>query len=1107
MSLLKTLEGQISPRDRTRGQDYVNTHAVRVLSVDEKSASVRISGTGRNTVYLNSVGKSLFYSCSCYRFKRNGLTCAHLWASLIALEKSGHLEKWQSNSHAILIPELLDDDSADTQDELDKYIEDVFGEPKARPHDPKSTRGADKMQASSWRSALGSVHIPQPPDRPSAEWPEGREILYVIDRSRRFSDKNMVIRVDFRDPKKNGQWKKPKTLHITIENMPELPDSADQEILDRLIGAKRDTWYYSSTIDSQFRFHLDQRELKALLPLISKTERLYLSAAEDDELFPLVFDDGAPWDFFIDVVPDLPSEPDLHAGRYMVCGVFYRDGVRLDAGRPEFVCAEGYMVSDGKIAPFTGQFEWIDFFRREEAFFVPVVEADQWLEAMYELKCTLPPMNLPENLRLEAVRPVPRPCIRTSPQLEQWGNSGYEGAFYFDYQGVLVSADSVRDIIPQISQRRCIVRDRELEEQARKKLLEAGFKINPYAFKSPAWIIPQTRFLKAVRELVAAGWHVEAEGQIVRNPGEFNMQISSGIDWFELHGDVDFGGAHVKLPRLLAALKRREKTIRLDDGSYGIIPEDWLKKYGIISELGAVEGDHIRFKTHQASLLDALLAARPEVSCDALFEHVRQELQNFSGIAPSDAPVGFRGELRAYQRDGLGWIHFLQKFNLGGCLADDMGLGKTVQVLALLEERRAARADAQGKIPPSLVVMPRSLVFNWLREAVRFTPGLRVLEHTGVERIRGHEHFDEYDAVFTTYGTLRRDAAFFQEKTFDYIILDESQTIKNASTESAKAARLLNGRYRLALSGTPVENHLGELWSLFEFLNPGMLGSASLFRHGKSTSEKPDDETIRFLARALRPFILRRTKAQVARDLPEKVEQTLFCTLEPTQRALYDELRNHYRSALLGRIRSDGIEKSKMHILEALLRLRQAAIHPGLIDPKRADEPGAKMDLILDQLREVTAEGHKALVFSQFTSMLALLRRRLDDEEIHYEYLDGKTKDRAAPVERFQNDPEMKLFLISLKAGGLGLNLTAAEYVFLLDPWWNPAVETQAVDRTHRIGQTRSVFAYRLIAKDTVEEKVLQLQASKREIADSIINQDGSVLQNLRAEDLELLLS
>jgi SNF2 family DNA or RNA helicase len=403
--------------------------------------------------------------------------------------------------------------------------------------------------------------------------------------------------------------------------------------------------------------------------------------------------------------------------------------------------------------------------------------------------------------------------------------------------------------------------------------------------------------------------------------------------------------------------------------------------------------------------------------------------------------------------------------------------------------------------------MPRSLVFNWRREAERFTPDLRILEHTGVERIRSHEHFDDYDAVFTTYGTLRRDAPFFRERMFDYVILDEAQAIKNASTESAKAARLLRGHHRLALSGTPIENHLGELWSLFEFLNPGMLGSASVFKLGKGSMGKLDEAQRELLAQALRPFILRRTKAQVAKDLPAKVEQTLFCQLEAAQRALYDELRDHYRRTLLDRIETEGLEKSKIHILEALLRLRQAAIHPGLIDRSRTGHPSAKLDMLMPQLAEVLDEGHKALVFSQFTSMLAILREKLDKENIRYEYLDGQTRDRESAVERFQNDPDSRLFLISLKAGGLGLNLTAAEYVFLLDPWWNPAVEAQAVDRTHRIGQTRSVFAYRLIAKDTVEEKVLALQNTKREIADAIINQDNSLMRNLRPEDLAVLLS
>jgi len=286
-----------------------------------------------------------------------------------------------------------------------------------------------------------------------------------------------------------------------------------------------------------------------------------------------------------------------------------------------------------------------------------------------------------------------------------------------------------------------------------------------------------------------------------------------------------------------------------------------------------------------------------------------------------------------------------------------------------------------------------------------------------------------------------------------------------------------------------------------------MLGSASVLKLGQGELRKPDPAARELLARALRPFILRRTKAQVARDLPDKVEQTIYCELDVAQRRLYDELRDHYRRQLLQKVERVGIGKNRIQILEALLRLRQAAIHPGLIDPRRTGEPSAKLEALLPHLEEVLDEGHKALVFSQFTSMLAILKPRLAEGKLAYAYLDGQTRDREGEVERFQNDPECKLFLVSLKAGGLGLNLTAAEYVFLLDPWWNPAVEMQAIDRSHRIGQTRTVFAYRLIARDTVEEKVVELQRTKRDLADAIINADNSLIRDLRPEDLALLLS
>jgi SNF2 family DNA or RNA helicase len=406
---------------------------------------------------------------------------------------------------------------------------------------------------------------------------------------------------------------------------------------------------------------------------------------------------------------------------------------------------------------------------------------------------------------------------------------------------------------------------------------------------------------------------------------------------------------------------------------------------------------------------------------------------------------------------------------------------------------------------PSVAVVPRSLVFNWIAEAKRFAPDLRVLDYSGPDR--ADKVLGDYDLVLTTYGTLRRDAVLLAGQEFDYVILDEAQAIKNAQTASAKAVRLLKGRHRLALSGTPVENHIGELWSLFEFLNPGLLGSSNAFRRATLVQKRDGGEDLALVARALKPLILRRTKEQVAPELPTRTEQTIYCELDDSQRGTYDQLRAHYRASLLKRVEESGLAKSKIHVLEALLRLRQAASHVGLVEKRRRDAPSAKFDVLIPMLIEIIDEGHKALVFSQFTELLALLRERLDEAKVVYEYLDGQTRDRAARVERFAADADCRVFLISLKAGGLGLNLTAAEYVFLLDPWWNPAAEAQAIDRAHRIGQSRHVFAYRLIAKDTVEEKVAELQASKRELADAILSADPALIRNLKAEDLELLLS
>ena len=494
----------------------------------------------------------------------------------------------------------------------------------------------------------------------------------------------------------------------------------------------------------------------------------------------------------------------------------------------------------------------------------------------------------------------------------------------------------------------------------------------------------------------------------------------------------------------------------------------------------------------------------PEATFDENLAAARRKLQSFSGVKPRKAPRGFRGELRPYQREGLGWLRFLDEHDWGGCLADDMGLGKTVQILALLADRR--RWSGMG---PSLVLAPKSVVFNWIREAERFAPKLRVMDYTGLDRKGLRESFGEYDLILTTYGTLRRDITFLREQAFNYVVLDEAQAIKNPDSQNAKAARLLPARRRLALTGTPVENHLGDLWSICEFLNPGMLGAAKAFRNfaaGNGNGEGEHEE-LPMLARMLRPFILRRTKKQVAPELPERIEQTIDCELGPKQAAYYKELRDHYRASLTATVGKVGLARSKMHVLEALLRLRQAACHPGLIDKSKVGDESAKLDMLLSMITELIEKGHKALIFSQFTKMLAIVRTALDRRGLTYEYLDGKTYDRPKRIDRFQSDPDCRLFLISLKAGGTGLNLTAADYVFILDPWWNPAVEAQAIDRTHRIGQDKKVIAYRLIARDTVEAKILELQRSKRALADAIITQKNSLIRTLTREDLNELLS
>jgi superfamily II DNA or RNA helicase len=1108
---------------RQRGAMYFVSDAVdiRKKSPDEILAYVR--GGSEYVTGIRSDGKRLTLSCECPYFLSEG-PCKHLWATILAAERMGILAAMPGFNKIRLDQHQGDD--LDGEDDVDGEdgVDGVVAAPAPSPMLAAYRRNLAVAQSARpappppWKNLLLRARGYGGTGPMAARW-TGR-ILYVVDVERNDIG-TLTLGLFERARKKNGDWAKLKPPHIPLGALGNLEDEIDRRVLPLLLGAGAiadgvpSYSPYSSAYERIFpaRVPVPMAMAEMVMPLLSQSERLHVRATRDAELVPARYDDGDPWEFVL----CMRRRADGSATE--VTGMLRRGTSTMNVTDPLLITQDGWFVLPDCIGRFThfGAMGLVTALRNQKVVEVPAAHEKDFLADLLE-QPGLPRLELPSELALREVAPRARPELKVESRKPRDGG-GYNQIdrisvlLSFDYQGHRLQASDRRPVVARVEDGLLIRRDPQAEADATLRLTALGFRRTYAGYGPPAaeardrFEIAAKRLPGVVRALTSEGWHVEAEGRMYRAASHFSLSVSSGIDWFDLTATADFGGVTAAMPKLLRALRRGESMIVLDDGTLGLLPEEWLKKHALLAAMGTESGDNLRFGRRQAGLLDVLLLAEPDAKVDSVFQKARDELGRFDGVVPEKAPRGFEGQLRPYQEAGLGWLAFLRRFGFGGCLADDMGLGKTVQVLAMLEARRCIAKR------PSLVVMPKSLVWNWSQEAARFTPGLKVLAHVGHDRASKAASLTAADLVLTTYGTMRSDIALLREIEFDTVILDEAQAIKNAASESAKAARLLRGDQRLALSGTPIENHIGELWSLFEFLNPGMLGAASAF-DGVTKRGRPSPETLGVLSRALRPFILRRTKEVVAPELPPKHEETILCELDPPQRALYNELRDHYRASLLGKLKPElksddpkSLGKSKILVLEALLRLRQASCHPGLIDKRRAREASAKLDVLLPRLDEVRAEGHKALVFSQFTSFLAILRARLDAAKIPYQYLDGEVEDRAERVARFQEDPEQSLFLISLKAGGVGLNLTAADYVFILDPWWNPAVEAQAVDRAHRIGQNKRVFVYRLLCRDTVEEKVATLQEAKRGLAESIINASGSLLRELDRETLEMLLS
>lgn len=690
----------------------------------------------------------------------------------------------------------------------------------------------------------------------------------------------------------------------------------------------------------------------------------------------------------------------------------------------------------------------------------------------------------------------------------------YLKAAYRDLE-VEVRADGISPPVmvlpPAEGQKRatCIRTDIAAQQDAVQRLLDLGLTPDE---SGEAFIAEGPKAIQFWSDGVAAlpeEWDLyvpeELVGTTVRGkPVTMNARVSSGVDWLAVKIVYESDGVGVDRDELVRCLREGKKYVRLSDNSYAEIdPEKVQAMIDREIELMAAAGKNGKLPLSQAGRIQELLEHAADVNVAPGAKALFEKLANIDEIKGAKKPRGLKAVLRPYQEQGLSWLRFIHDIGSGGVLADDMGLGKTVQTIALLLSLKQEKKEQALR---ALIVAPTSVVPNWMREIERFGPALTTALWHGAGRKDQMDELESANVIITSYALLRRDIDLLKKLDLDYAILDEAQNIKNPLSATAAAARDLNAKRRLALTGTPIENRLSEIWSIFDFVSPGLLGPLNKFeeRYGRPI-DQGDSKAAARLRAVIHPFILRRTKIEVAKDLPPKIEIDKVVDLAPDQRAIYTQVLREVRAHVLGEVERMGVAKSQLHILAGLTKLRQAACDPRLLGLPRefSHDDSGKLAALRELVEEVDSGGHKVLIFSQFVSMLKLVRDALDEDKIRYEYLDGSTVDRAERVENFQSDPTIPVFLISLKAGGSGLNLTAADTVIHFDPWWNPAVEDQASDRAHRIGQKKVVTIYRLVAAGTIEEKILQLKQKKKDLVAAVLTEDSGGAKKLTKEDID----
>lgn len=1095
----------------SRGRQYFTAGRVSDPTWTGNQCVVQVNGTGGEykvsfDFSQATEARKLPSTCDCPAYER-GVLCKHLWAALLKIDIASPAGQIPDSGPLKLLHQQprprreqgMPQPQGGGGPVAFRPVGAQHGSPMRQAHPGAVINPAARGDTFNWVDRLNLLQGLS--SAPSARIMNSSAAFFVIAASESNSTGKLVLDLWTRNRSGNGEFGPLRPGRVAGSDFTRFEDIKDQETLELLVRAGNPQIFApfgraSSHIAS--RFTIDRIFESHLVPMLASTGKLFLSRAPngtpDSAERPLRFDRGKTWDI------ELKIEYSQGPETLRLDGFLKREGEIRGLNVPLAILRSGFLLFEDRIGRFTepSHAQWAASLRQGPQFMVPKAHADSLLTRIL-LDPASPQISWPNDLgwtRTE-IEPKPRGVFRPL------GNDPTTGRMTltvsFDYDGKEVALSENEKTLVDVAQKRVLLRNLQYEEQALIKALQI--------LRDPqgTGTVPFTDLHRAANELCEAGWSIYIEDQKVQIADSFDMNVSSSTDWFDLRIEASFGDHAVERDELLKALESKSGLVKLKDGSLGMLPPEWLERYAPVAQLGtrfgqANEDGTFRFSRAQGLMLNAVLADDSRVKADSGFQSFRERIRQFEGVEAVKAPSGFKGTLRNYQKEGLTWLGFLEEFESGGILADDMGLGKTIQVLAFLLSR-VKKQEGQTK-KPCLVVTPKSLAFNWIDEAAKFAPSLKVVRYSGAGRSQKFSELMEADLVVTTYGAVRTDIDKLEEVEFDVAIIDEAQAIKNPKAQAANAVKRLRAKHKLALTGTPIENSINDLLSILEFTNPGLLG----FTRQKDDAPNSQKATQAVLARVLKPFMLRRTKEKVLTELPDKSEQVLYCEMSASEKQFYAAIRDKYKASLEEKIAKDGMGKAKMHVLEALLRLRQVACHPGLIDPKRKHELSAKLQLLVNHVQEVVQEGHKVLVFSQFTSLLAFVKDAFDEQKIKYEYLDGQTEDRKTPVERFQNDPNIPAFLISLKAGGTGLNLTAADYVFILDPWWNPAVEAQAIGRAHRMGQSQKVFAYRMIAKGTVEEKILELQKTKKELAESIISEDQDFMKKLSKEDLQQLL-